>query len=514
MVMYRANGALKRAPGIKLDMRAALYPTIAILARYGGSLWLADPAYTFTGSDGTGAAGDNSDAGYVRDLCASYGPELVVNGDFSVDANWTKGPGWSISGGSAVLTGDGTPSALSQNGVFTVGKTYQVQFDVSATGGAIGFENAAFALVAAATSGRVSIVWTADRASLSFKRSAGAVNATLDNVSVREIIGRPLLQPTTGFKPKLKRVPKKLGPELVTNGNFAVASGWVGAGTSSVVISGGQLTMTSSGAGYAARAESTTPFSLNVGSTYVLAVNTPSGGSFRLGSTQGQPQLYSSPALSAGYTAVNWVATAAQAYIALTGSSTSGVQNTFTQASVREVLEWGWAWVGDGTDDTLVSAAQPTTNTAETMGVAYWHTGTNSKGNSIHYLNRRNSAANLGMAIYQGAGSPSTSVIAGYGTNSTTALVSPTAFAGAVVSLQADGANMRRFLNGVQVGADIANPYSFATNAPIYLMSSQGGASSNTDRPIFAAYYAPAMLPAAERLIVERTMAQLAGVTI
>lgn len=51
-----------------------LAQAVAILTKYGGSLWLADPAYTFTGSDGTGAAGDNSDTGYVRDLCGNARP--------------------------------------------------------------------------------------------------------------------------------------------------------------------------------------------------------------------------------------------------------------------------------------------------------------------------------------------------------------------------------------------------------------------------------------------------------
>ena len=28
-----------------------------------------------------------------------YGPELVTNGDFATDSDWTKGTGWNISGG-------------------------------------------------------------------------------------------------------------------------------------------------------------------------------------------------------------------------------------------------------------------------------------------------------------------------------------------------------------------------------------------------------------------------------
>jgi len=52
----------------------AIDEAVGILQKYGGSLWVADPTYTFTGSDGTGAAGDGSDAGYVRDLCGNARP--------------------------------------------------------------------------------------------------------------------------------------------------------------------------------------------------------------------------------------------------------------------------------------------------------------------------------------------------------------------------------------------------------------------------------------------------------
>lgn len=368
----------------------------AILARYGCSLWVADPAYTFTGSDGTGAAGDNSDVGHVRDLCGN---------------------------------------------------------------------------------------------------------------------ARPLTQATTGFKPKLKRVPKKLGPELVANGDFASATGWsIGANWS---ISGGVATHGASGVNTLAQALNTTAGRTYAVSWQIAAVTAAGSGiSVRIG-TGGAGSVLGGVYSAAGNYVDILTPTADQTgFQFITRGAVGDWVGSVDNISMREVLEWGWAWVGDGVDDTLATTAQPTTNAAETMGVAYWHTGANNKASAIHYVNRRDAGANLGMSIYQGAGSPSTSVIAGYGTSSATALVSPTASAGVVVSLQADGDNMRRFLNGVQVGADVANPYSFATNAPIYLMSSQGSANSFCDRPIFAAYWAPVILTPSERLIVERAMAQLGGITI
>lgn len=38
-------------------------------------------------------------------MLTSQQPELVVNGDFATDSNWTKGTGWTISGGTANCDG-------------------------------------------------------------------------------------------------------------------------------------------------------------------------------------------------------------------------------------------------------------------------------------------------------------------------------------------------------------------------------------------------------------------------
>ena len=36
---------------------------------------------------------------YTQKPVPSYGAELVTNGNFATDSNWTKGTGWTISGG-------------------------------------------------------------------------------------------------------------------------------------------------------------------------------------------------------------------------------------------------------------------------------------------------------------------------------------------------------------------------------------------------------------------------------
>jgi len=66
------------------------------------------------------------------------GVQLVTNGSFSTDTDWTKGTGWSISGGSANC--DGTQTAgtqLEQNGTYTINKVYKITYTISVTAGTV-----------------------------------------------------------------------------------------------------------------------------------------------------------------------------------------------------------------------------------------------------------------------------------------------------------------------------------------------------------------------------------------
>ena len=63
----------------------------------------------------------------------SYGEELVTNGDFSSDSDWTKGGSWAISGGLATATADGTSQFLTQdnNQVTVADKMYKFEYEVT-----------------------------------------------------------------------------------------------------------------------------------------------------------------------------------------------------------------------------------------------------------------------------------------------------------------------------------------------------------------------------------------------
>ena len=74
-----------------------------------------------------------------------YGPELVTNGDFATDSNWSKGTGWTISGGSANCDGSQSSNSglVQQNGILgvsldlVVGRTYKMEFDIVVSSGFI-----------------------------------------------------------------------------------------------------------------------------------------------------------------------------------------------------------------------------------------------------------------------------------------------------------------------------------------------------------------------------------------
>ena len=62
----------------------------------------------------------------------ALGSELVTNGTFDTDSDWTKGTGWSISGGTASCDGSQSGnSILFQNIGHSANKLYQVEFTIS-----------------------------------------------------------------------------------------------------------------------------------------------------------------------------------------------------------------------------------------------------------------------------------------------------------------------------------------------------------------------------------------------
>jgi hypothetical protein len=137
----------------------------------------------------------------------TYSSELVTNGSFDTDlADWGTSA-WFWDSGKAKLIGDGNVQTISQLNVFEIGKIYLVEFDVESSGSGVGVQSAANQVIPGlgGNTGRVSATWKADRTGLIFKRVSGTVTATLDNISVKEVLtgANDLTQGTSANQPSL-----------------------------------------------------------------------------------------------------------------------------------------------------------------------------------------------------------------------------------------------------------------------------------------------------------------------
>lgn len=130
------------------------------------------------------------------------GPELVTNGTFDTDSDWTKGTGWTISGGSLNLdtsvSGSGVVTIAEQTLSTVTGRVYKVTFDVTeATEWAgnewfvfLGSVNLTLGVAPIVQSYEFFVVAQEDDAAFLTRTSGSADgNETLsiDNISVREI---------------------------------------------------------------------------------------------------------------------------------------------------------------------------------------------------------------------------------------------------------------------------------------------------------------------------------------
>lgn len=120
-----------------------------------------------------------------------YGPELVTNGTFASDSDWTKGTGWSIADGKSSRTNTGATSGLSQTITLTADVVYEVSYFLQIDSGNIATQFIGGTNVAATahtTSGYKTDYIKANTGNTQIRLWASTTfEGSIDNVSVREM---------------------------------------------------------------------------------------------------------------------------------------------------------------------------------------------------------------------------------------------------------------------------------------------------------------------------------------
>ena len=131
----------------------------------------------------------------------SYGSELVTNGDFETDSDWTKEASWTISGGTATYDGAVHVETLFQNISLTTGKIIKISYTVknveagkTAYFNVVGSPNASplYKQYTNHTEGDYEIIATVEEGNIGlgfFALNSGTGGAfDLDNISVKEVL--------------------------------------------------------------------------------------------------------------------------------------------------------------------------------------------------------------------------------------------------------------------------------------------------------------------------------------
>ena len=143
---------------------------------------------------------------------APLGSEVITNGDFATDSGWGLGSDWSIAGGVASAT-NSTNDNLRQNRTLVDGKSYLITFTiVSISSGAVLVRFGGDTQVSSeefSEVGTYTVILEANSTSTSFiLRSRDTFTGSIDNVSVKEILGNYAIQTTSAKRPVLARHPE------------------------------------------------------------------------------------------------------------------------------------------------------------------------------------------------------------------------------------------------------------------------------------------------------------------
>jgi hypothetical protein len=140
----------------------------------------------------------------------AQGPELVTNGDFATDSDWTKSANWSIANGVAASDNSVLSGVVYQPTGTTSGSYYRVTFDITAytSGGVIGRVGNVRSTELKNTIGTHTVLLKSDGQPFIGLEAENYFTGSIDNVSVTEIQGSHATQPTSTKRPIYARHPE------------------------------------------------------------------------------------------------------------------------------------------------------------------------------------------------------------------------------------------------------------------------------------------------------------------
>ena len=172
------------------------------------------------------------DMGAFESSSEELGGEIVTNGSFDTDSDWSKGTGWSINATNGIASADGTSgfNYLSQSNIFNdANALYKMTITIDAcssfSSGAGIIKNGSVVAwsggLGISSTGTHTVYFTNSTSSLSIFSSSQTT--TISNISVKEV----LQSEVSDTYPAIIDVNEPvLGVETITNGDFSSASSW------------------------------------------------------------------------------------------------------------------------------------------------------------------------------------------------------------------------------------------------------------------------------------------------
>ena len=123
---------------------------------------------------------------------ATLTSNVVVNGKFDTDSDWTKGTGWSINNGEAIFTGTDFANLTPASSPLESGKNYKITLDATVTNGSFKLQHNSVDIITGNTTGSFTAYFTSSNTTFNIARASVGVqnDFTVDNIVIKKINGK------------------------------------------------------------------------------------------------------------------------------------------------------------------------------------------------------------------------------------------------------------------------------------------------------------------------------------